>query len=679
MVQVLLIFGDKDLRLLMESALRVHHLSALQASTGQEAEQTIQSHRVDLMVVDDTLPDENGISFISRMRKGRYQKRIVYFSTAACGPEDHARLEGDLGVALILYRPITPMQFARRISDLLESSSDGSRVSTPTRHPSQELLQIEQNFVSRFPKRLEELERELARAHAEPTLLPQVRQATHRLRGTAAPYGYHDVSDLLGSIEDLLDPLLEGAARRPAFLWERINRTLRDAVRCAKRGPDSAPSVSERFPTTHRPTLLVVDKDIEFLRLIRRLSSRHSIHTVTAQSVIEAMDIVETTPLSGVIFDVGFGGVSAAKAIEKLRSTPGNRGLPIVFTSTEGSLNTRLVAVAAGGTRFLNKPVSEHSFSELLQQLPHVERRALRIVVLDDDPIVVEKYSSDLQEAGYFVRALDSPDLLIDALEDVRPDALLLDVNLGALSGIDVCRALRSSEHWQFLPILMFSGDTGPEMRVRAYQAGATDFLAKPLSIDELMTRVRSQADRVRLMRERSDRDHLSGLMLRRVFVDALQRSLAACVRENKPLALVLFDLDHFKQINDVHGHLVGDRVIATFGELLRKRFRTEDLRGRWGGEEFVLAFPGEASDFAYGATQRLLKEFSGTRFEAEDGQSFAVTFTAGVVSFPDDGESLDVLLKRADDLLYEGKALGRARVCVGAPSVKSVETIKTD
>jgi diguanylate cyclase (GGDEF)-like protein len=187
--------------------------------------------------------------------------------------------------------------------------------------------------------------------------------------------------------------------------------------------------------------------------------------------------------------------------------------------------------------------------------------------------------------------------------------------------------------------------------------------LGKPLAIDELTTRISVQAERIRLMRERSDRDHLSGLMLRRVFVETLQRSLAVCCRENKPLALVLFDLDHFKQINDQHGHLVGDRVIATFGELLRRRFRVEDLRGRWGGEEFVLAFPGQTSEFAQGAAERLLKEFSKRLFETEGGGQFSVTFTAGVASYPEDGESLDVLLKRADDLLYEGKALGRGCV----------------
>lgn len=672
MVQVLLVFGDTDLGLLLEMALRVHEISALRASTEQEAIRALKTDVVDLIVVDDVQNNEDGRTLIERLRDAHFVQPIVYYSTAVCGPEELEHLEGELDVALVLYKPVPPMQFARRMAELLDSGDHERERAVPTRRPSHELLELEQNFTVRFPKRLEELGTVLQLAQADPSLLPRVRAEVRTLRGTAGPYGYHDVSDLLGSMEDLLGPLLSGSSRRPSFLWDSIHRGLRDAVRCAKRGPDSA-STSDRFPATHRPTLLVVDEDVDFLRLIRRLSSRHSIAVITAQSVQEGIEMVGTSPLNGVIMDVGIGRAVASEAIERFRSIPGNRGLPVVFTSSDGSLTTRMIAVVAGGTRFLDKPVTEQRFSELLQQLPYAETQTTRLVILDDDEIVLEKYAGELSQAGYFVRGVHSTDHLIDTLEDVRPDALLLDVNLGLLSGIDVCRALRSSEQWQFLPILMFSGDFGTEMRVRAYQAGATDVLEKPLAVDELTTRIRVQAERIRLMRDRSDRDHLSGLMLRRVFVETVQRSLAVCSRENKPLALVLFDLDHFKQINDQHGHLVGDRVIAAFGELLRRRFRMEDLRGRWGGEEFVLAFPGQTSEFAHGAAEALLVEFSKKPFEIEGGQGFHVTFTAGVASFPEDGESFDVLLKRADDLLYEGKALGRARVCKGATKV-SVE-----
>src|SRR5690606_33863213 len=100
----------------------------------------------------------------------------------------------------------------------------------------------------------------------------------------------------------------------------------------------------------------------------------------------------------------------------------------------------------------------------------------------------------------------------------------------------------------------------------------------------------------------------------------------------------------------------VGDRVIAAFGRLLRERFRLEDLRGRWGGEEFVLAFPGQGADFGMTTAERLLSEFRAIPIETESGGRIHASFTAGVASVPEDGESLDLLMKTADQRLYRGK-----------------------
>lgn len=519
-----------------------------------------------------------------------------------------------------------------------------------------------EDFAVRLPAKLEELAEAMSRGVDDPAQLRKARTYAHRLRGTAGSFGFPDVGDFAGSIEDSLGLLSDGAPRS-SYLWETAWSSLREAVRFAKCGPESSRLTGRPDKIRLRP-LLIVDDDVDFLRLIRAYARRHSMSVVTAQTVEEGMELASMGPLCGVMLDVHLTERCGLGAVENIRTIQKNRDLPIIFASVDGSLRTRIAAARAGASRFLDKPLSEHKFSELFLQVPFAEPHAIRVVILDDDEIVLEKYKSELEAEQYFVKAINEPHQLVDVLDDVRPDALLLDVNLGGVSGIDICRALRCSERWQFLPIMMFSGDKDAEMRVRAYQAGATDVLGKPLSIPELMTRVGVQAERVRSMRERSDRDSLSGLMLRRAFVETMQRSMAACAREKRPLSLVLLDIDHFKRINDRFGHLTGDRVIAAFGELLRSRFRVEDLRGRWGGEEFVLAFPGQKSEFGALAAQKLLADVSALPFDAEDGTRFQVTFTAGVAQFPEDGESLDLLVKRADELLYEGKAQGRARVC---------------
>jgi len=138
---------------------------------------------------------------------------------------------------------------------------------------------------------------------------------------------------------------------------------------------------------------------------------------------------------------------------------------------------------------------------------------------------------------------------------------------------------------------------------------------------------------------------------------------MAESRRYRRPLSLCLIDLDHFKKINDGHGHLVGDRVLAATGQLLATRLRTEDVRGRWGGEELVVALPNAPAVMARQVVTRLLDELSGMAFDTEDGRTFQVTFSAGVAAFPDDGETADALLRVADERLYAAKNAGRARV----------------
>ena len=381
-------------------------------------------------------------------------------------------------------------------------------------------------------------------------------------------------------------------------------------------------------------------------------------------ATLEALDRARTQPLVAAILDVHIHEEESFALARAIRETPGNAEIPIAFASVDRSLPTRIAAFEAGGTKFFEKPISEESFGELVQHfvgLAPTQRG--RLLIVDDDGGIRLHSARHLRAEGYFVEELASADTLLERLEQSHPDVLLLDVGLPRISGIDVCRALRMSERWDTLPILMVTAHVDVETRVAAFRAGATDVIAKPVLPEELLARVNVQVDRNRLLRERADKDALSGLMLRRPLLEALTREIARCDREGEPLALVLLDLDEFKKVNDTHGHLAGDQVIARLGMLLRTRFRIVDLRCRWGGEEFVLVFPGCGAESAAPAARRLLAEFSELRFRSEEGAAFGATFTAGVAIYPDDGRSVQALIRRADELLYEGKQAGRNRV----------------
>ena len=179
----------------------------------------------------------------------------------------------------------------------------------------------------------------------------------------------------------------------------------------------------------------------------------------------------------------------------------------------------------------------------------------------------------------------------------------------------------------------------------------------------ELVACIEGLLERNRVAKERADRDSLTGLLVRRAFNDALLGHLTAAKRRSTPVSLCLIDLDHFKSVNDTYGHLAGDRVLSTIGRLLSSSFRAEDLRGRWGGEEFVLAFVGEEASSAAEILARAHREFSRFYFEGEQGESFQSSFSAGIASFPQDADGIEGLVKIADKRLYRVKETGRRAI----------------
>jgi diguanylate cyclase (GGDEF)-like protein len=248
-------------------------------------------------------------------------------------------------------------------------------------------------------------------------------------------------------------------------------------------------------------------------------------------------------------------------------------------------------------------------------------------------------------------------------MESHRPDVVLLDVSLPQVSGLDLCRLLRAQPSYQDLPILFVTANTSADMRIACFKAGADDYVTKPISREELLARIRGRHERARMARARAERDPLTGLLLRRAFADAFERSIAQARRSSTGLAVAILDLDHFKKVNDRYGHTMGDTVLATFARMFRARLRTEDIRGRWGGEEFIVALQGLDAQTAAKVIVRSMEEFQRVSFR-QGAEAFNVTFSSGIASFPDDGDSLEELVKVADRRLYRAKEEGRAQAC---------------
>ncbi|MGY6564414.1 MAG: GGDEF domain-containing protein [Halomonadaceae bacterium] len=164
-------------------------------------------------------------------------------------------------------------------------------------------------------------------------------------------------------------------------------------------------------------------------------------------------------------------------------------------------------------------------------------------------------------------------------------------------------------------------------------------------------------------LRQLSRTDELTGLFNRRYFMQRLLQELARYRRYGRPTSVVLFDFDHFKRINDTHGHPAGDQVLVKVSKLLRERLRTNDIPARLGGEEFALLLPETDLEEAVGVAEKVRQMVLEQEFTSEEGHRFEASITCGVSAFHGTEETVEAILHRADQNLYQGKRTGRNRV----------------
>jgi diguanylate cyclase (GGDEF)-like protein len=532
-----------------------------------------------------------------------------------------------------------------------------------------ELEKARLDFFDSVPAKIEKLAEALRRGMADAKSLEVARGLAHKLRGSAGSYGLGELGTSAGRIEELIVAARDSGDLHDAAFADDFARASERLL--AKLSALYAQQVRHRQPageggeTVGLPAILVCDSDESFVLRLNRIAQAHRLEILAAKSEAQALAWANKRTLAGVLLTIEGDGRATFELARQIRESAGNETVSLAVAAAQASIETRVAAVHAGASSFLDKPVPDHVLAQVVASFAEASSaRAGHVFLVDDDPDISAHFMMHLEAIGIAVETHDSAMNLFEKLERSNPDVLLLDLDLPNGSGLELCRAVRMSVRWQLMPVLIISGRIDAQTRLEAYRAGASDVISKPVLPEELRARVLVQLERVRLNRERAEKDSLSGLLLRRAFVEGVERMLAVCQREARPLTLVLLDLDHFKRINDTYGHLAGDDVIRVFGEILRRRFRLEDLRGRWGGEEFILAFAGQNAEFGVKAATQLLLDFSDTMIETEDGKSFRASFTAGVASYPADGEKITDLVKVADERLYQGKLAGRGRVC---------------
>jgi two-component system cell cycle response regulator len=313
--------------------------------------------------------------------------------------------------------------------------------------------------------------------------------------------------------------------------------------------------------------------------------------------------------------------------------------------------------------------------------------RKRRILVVDDHEDNIELLRARLEARGYEVHGASDGFAALEAVERVCPDLILLDVMMPKMDGMEVVKRLKANKELPFIPVIMQTALDSTENKVEGLDAGADDYITKPINFAELEARVNSllrikqlqvELERTngklaenekelsemnRKLREISLTDGLTQVDNRRSLEERLQEMWQHSVRLHEPLALVMCDIDKFKTVNDNYGHQAGDAVLKEFAQLLKADAREIDRVGRYGGEEFLLILPGTVLDAAVTFAERLREKVERHTFTYAGG-TLCRTMSCGVAASPHPRvQDQEALLRAADDALYVAKESGRNRV----------------
>ena len=303
-----------------------------------------------------------------------------------------------------------------------------------------------------------------------------------------------------------------------------------------------------------------------------------------------------------------------------------------------------------------------------------------RILIVDDHPDNVELLQARLEARGYTTETATDGQQALERIAANPPDLILLDVMMPVIDGIEVARRVKADSRLPFIPIIMQTALDATESKVEGLDAGADDYITKPINFAELEAHVKSMlrikalqedlAQRERQLADMNDRlrhisqtDALTDLDNRRYVEERLVEMFGHASRFGEPLACMMCDLDKFKSVNDTHGHQAGDAVLKQLAAILRREAREIDRIGRYGGEEFIYLLPGTTADAAGVFAERVRAAVEAHEFTFPGG-SLRRTMSCGVAAWPHPGiDSADLLVKAADDALYVAKETGRNRV----------------
>ena len=449
--------------------------------------------------------------------------------------------------------------------------------------------------------------------------------------------------------------------------------------------------------------ILVVD-DIEInVKLLEAKLSGEYFEVLTAANGPSAIELAETELPDIILLDVMMPRMDGFEACRRLKADPRTADIPVVIVTALSDVADRLRGLEAGADDFLTKPVNDIALFARVRSLVRLKRMMdelrlreevcgrfstegsdasaaeaipARILVVDEQQFAAYRIAEMLKPVAGSVVHASSWSEAQPALGD-PVELLILSFSLPDGDPLRCVSQLRANAGTRDLPILLLADESELPRLAKGLDLGANDYVVRPTDRNELVARVRTQIRRKRLherLRDNHQRslslaliDELTGLYNRRYVFAHLRELLARRGTLSGEIAVMLFDVDYFKEVNDRHGHPAGDAVLRELAERTRRNVRSVDLVGRLGGEEFVVVMPETNPNGASVVAERLRAAVANQVFQLESGAGVPLTISIGIAVTGNADNDLGALLKRADDALYAAKKEGRNRVVARA------------
>jgi len=455
--------------------------------------------------------------------------------------------------------------------------------------------------------------------------------------------------------------------------------------------------------------VLVVDDLEPNVKLLEAKLRAEYFDVVGAYSGKEAVELAKAEQPDIILLDVMMPGMDGFEACRQIKADPDTAHIPIVMVTALDQQADRVAGLKAGADDFLTKPVEDvalfarvRSLTRLKMMTDELRMRYAtgkglgvveqvdfsydddndetpRIFIIDDQADQAERLRDQLGDE-YDVSTETDPEVAQTRVRSGDFDLVIVNMSIEAMDPLRLCSTIHSFEETRLTPLLAIVRQGDTRRLVRALDIGVNDYLSRPVDKNELTARVNTQirrkryVDRLRSSFEASLEmavtDQLTGLYNRRYLASHLSAMFDRAFWTGRPLSVMILDLDHFKRVNDTHGHDAGDKVIQEFADRIRNSVRGIDLACRYGGEEFLIAMPDTDKSFAAIVAERLRQEVAAQKVTLNSGRDeIDVTVSIGIAS-SEEGQKDDTaqkLIKRADDALYEAKTAGRNRVVQSA------------